>query len=147
MIAGNTEKITKLIISTPRGIFYENYVYLVSLKTSEGYIGLQVNHMPFISNIEISSLYIYEQPLSRETTQVKKAAIGGGLVFAEKDYIDIFTDDIEWATEIIKSDVEKQIELAHQKLEEAYRIQDRTAQHKNELMLKKAINKLSTLNK
>ena len=95
MIAGNTEKITKLIISTPRGIFYENYVYLVSLKTSEGYIGLQVNHMPFISNIEISSLYIYEQPLSRETTQVKKAAIGGGLVFAEKDYIDIFTDDIE----------------------------------------------------
>ena len=146
MIAGNTEKITKLIISTPRGIFYENYVYLVSLKTSEGYIGLQANHVPFISNIEISSIYIHEEPLTRQQNG-KRAAIGGGLVFAEKDYIDIFTDDIEWATKIIKSDVEKQIELAHQKLEEAYRIQDRTAQHKNELMLKKAINKLSTLNK
>lgn len=147
MINSANEKTTKLIISTPKGIFYENHVYLVSLKTSQGYIGLQVNHMPFISNIEISSLYIYEQPLNRENNEIKKAAIGGGLVFAEKDYIDIFTDDIEWASEIVKSDVEKQIELAHQQLEEAHRIQDRTAQHKNELMLKKAINKLSTLNK
>ena len=95
MINSANEKTTKLIISTPKGIFYENHVYLVSLKTSQGYIGLQVNHMPFISNIEISSLYIYEQPLNRENNEIKKAAIGGGLVFAEKDYIDIFTDDIE----------------------------------------------------
>lgn len=139
-------KTIKLVISTPQGIFYDHDVYLVTLRTSEGYIGLQANHVPFISNIEISSIYIHEEPLTRQQNG-KRAAIGGGLVFAEKDYIDIFTDDIAWAEEIIQSDVEKQIELAHQKLEAAQQRQDRIAQHKNELVLKKAINKLTTLKK
>lgn len=49
---------TKLRISTPNGIFFEDDVYMVTLKTSEGYIGLQYNRMPFISSIEISTLYI-----------------------------------------------------------------------------------------
>lgn len=137
----------RLVISTPQGIFYQNDVYLVSLKTSQGYIGLQVNHMPFISNVEISSLRIHEQPLSRDLAAVKTAAIGGGLVFAEKSYIDIFTDDIAWASEINKSAVEQQIERAHAQLAAAQQRQDHLAQRKNELALKKAINRLATLDK
>ena len=44
----------KLTISTPYGLFYEKEVDIVTLKTSEGYIGLQKNRIPFISAIEIS---------------------------------------------------------------------------------------------
>lgn len=135
---------TKLRISTPNGIFFEDDVYMVTLKTSEGYIGLQYNRMPFISSIEISTLYINIDNNSSLEKQ-KKAAIGGGIVFSEKTYIDIFTDDIEWVDEIVRSDVERQIENATQKLQDQNI--DLVQKHKNELILKKAINKLTTLNK
>lgn len=134
----------KLRISTPQGIFFEEDVYMVTLKTSEGYIGLQRNRMPFISSIEISTLYINEDNKSSLEKQ-KRAAIGGGIVFSEKSYIDIFTDDIQWVDKIVRSDVEKQIELATKKLQEQNI--DLVQKHKNEQALKKAINKLSTLNK
>ncbi len=65
----------KLTISTPYGLFYEKEVDIVTLKTSEGYIGLQKNRIPFISAIEISSLFIKESGVTRI------AAIGGGIVF------------------------------------------------------------------
>lgn len=138
------EKTTKLRISTPNGLFYDGDIYMVTLKTSEGYIGLQYNHIPFISSIEISTIYICDDknaPLEKQ----KKAAIGGGIVFSEKTYIDIFTDDIQWVEKIVRSDVEKQIEIATKKLQD--KNSDITERHKNELVLKKAFNRLSSLNK
>lgn len=135
---------TRLRISTPNGLFYDNDVYMVTIKTTEGYIGLQRNRLPFISNVEISSLYISEDSNASLEKRIC-AAIGGGIVFVEKDYVDIFTDDIEWKDQIIKSDVEKQIEIATQKLKEMQL--DLIEQHKNELVIKKAMNKLTTLNK
>lgn len=80
----------RLRILMPGGTFYDDDVCIVTLKTSEGYIGLQANKLPFISNIEISTLYINKIDKTNLC-----AAIGGGIVFAEKEYIDIFTDDIE----------------------------------------------------
>lgn len=131
---------TKLKISTPYGIFFEGEVEIVTVKTSEGYIGLQRNRLPFISSIEISSLFV-----TIEGTNKKIAAIGGGIVFVEKTYIDIFTDDIQWKEDLNKSEIQKIIDEAHHKIEEQKH--DNTEIHKNELVLKKALNKLTLLEK
>ena len=127
----------KLTISTPYGLFYEKEVDIVTLKTSEGYIGLQKNRIPFISAIEISSLFI------KVDGTTKIAAIGGGIVFVEKDYIDIFTDDIQWKENLNKSEIQAIIDEANQKLQALQN--NNIEKYKTELTLKRAMNKLETL--
>ena len=127
----------KLTISTPYGLFYEKEVDIVILKNSEGYIGLQKNRIPFISAIEISSLFI------KVDGTTKIAAIGGGIVFVEKDYIDIFTDDIQWKEHLNKSEIQAIIDEANQKLQALKN--DNIEKYKTELTLKRAMNKLETL--
>ena len=127
----------KLTISTPYGLFYEKEVDIVTLKTSEGYIGLQKNRIPFISAIEISSLFI------KVDGTTKIAAIGGGIVFVEKDYIDIFTDDIQWKEHLNKSEIQAIIDKANQKLQALQN--NNIEKYKTELTLKRAMNKLETL--
>lgn len=127
----------KLTISTPYGLFYEKEVDIVTLKTSEGYIGLQKNRIPFISAIEISSLFI------KVDGTTKIAAIGGGIVFVEKDYIDIFTDDIQWKEHLNKSEIQAIIDEANRKLQVLKT--NNVEKYKTELTLKRAMNKLETL--
>ena len=127
----------KLTISTPYGLFYEKEVDIVTLKTSEGYIGLQKNRIPFISAIEISSLFI------KVDGTTKIAAIGGGIVFVEKDYIDIFTDDIQWKEHLNKSEIQAIIDETNQKLQALKN--DNIEKYKTELTIKRAMNKLETL--
>lgn len=129
----------KLTISTPKGVFFEEEVVIVTLKTANGYIGLQRNRMPFISSIEISTMFI------KNDNETKIVAIGGGIVFMEKTYIDIFTDDIEWKENINKSEIEHLINETQNKLDQINK--DNTERNKHEILLKKAINKLETLNK
>lgn len=129
----------KLTISTPKGVFFEEEVIIVTLKTANGYIGLQRNRMPFISSIEISTMFI------KNDNETKIVAIGGGIVFVEKTYIDIFTDDIEWKENINKSEVEHLINETQNKLDQINK--DNVERNKHEILLKKAINKLETLNK
>ena len=85
-----SDKTTHLKISTPKGVFFDGDVDIVTLKTANGYIGIQKNRLPFISNIEISTMYIN----SVASNNQKICAIGGGLIYVEREYIDIFTDDI-----------------------------------------------------
>jgi F-type H+-transporting ATPase subunit epsilon len=84
-------KKTKLKIITPNGIFFEKEVEIVTLKTTEGFIGIQKNHIPFVGALEIAPLYI-EKSTNKEHSVY---AIAGGLVYADKDKVDIITDAIE----------------------------------------------------
>lgn len=49
-------KILKLKIITPTGLFLEKEIYSVNVKTTEGYIGILVNHSPIVANIVVSQL-------------------------------------------------------------------------------------------
>lgn len=126
---------TRLKISTPQGIFFEDDVKMVTLKTPEGYIGLQCNRLPFISSIEISPMYIINK-----NSEKKVVAISGGIVFVEKTYIDIFTDDIAWKEELNKPEIERIIDEATKILNESK--EDNVEKQKLEIRLKKALNKL-----
>ena len=130
---------THLKISTPQGIFFDGDVDIVTLKTANGYIGIQKNRLPFISNVEISIMYINSKLSNNE----KICAIGGGLVYVEREYIDIFTDDICYKEDLDETIIRKLISQTEKNL----KLKISTAEAlKNELLLKKALNKITTIN-
>ncbi|WP_027121608.1 ATP synthase F1 subunit epsilon [Mycoplasma leonicaptivi] len=85
-----TKNTTHLKITVPNGIFYEGDVEIVTLKTPSGYIGIQKGRSPLFSSIEIGVLTIGH---STDDNHIK-CYIGGGLVYVEKDKVNIITDDI-----------------------------------------------------
>lgn len=133
-----SDKTTHLKISTPKGVFFDGDVDIVTLKTANGYIGIQKNRLPFISNIEISTMYIN----SVASNNQKICAIGGGLIYVEREYIDIFTDDIIYKEDIDESKVQDLIDKTEKKLKTDISTSETM---RNELLLKKAINKIITI--
>lgn len=133
------KKTTHLKISTPKGFFFDGDIDILTVKTANGYIGIQRNRLPFISNIEISTMYINSKGSENE----KICAIGGGLIYVERDYIDIFTDDIIFKEDLDEVSIRNLITQTEKKLEEKI---SEAETIKNELLLKKAINKMSTIN-
>lgn len=79
---------TKLKILTPKGIFYQEEITIVTLKTIEGYIGLQYGISPFVSSLVPSKIFI------KRNNQEEEFYISSGLVYAEKEYINIISDAI-----------------------------------------------------
>lgn len=90
------DKKVQLKIITPNGIFWNEPVNIVTLKTTEGFIGLQKNRMPFVAALDIDKLFIN----SKNTPNYHKCAIAGGIVFVSKEEITIITDAIEFAEKI-----------------------------------------------
>lgn len=84
-------KKTHLKIMTPRGLFLEDDVEIVTVKTTEGYIGLQADKSPLIGAIEISEMIIGK--FSSPKHQV--FAISNGLVYVTKTNVDIVAESVE----------------------------------------------------
>ncbi|MGL5204847.1 MAG: ATP synthase F1 subunit epsilon [Metamycoplasmataceae bacterium] len=134
------ERTTHLKISTPKGIFFDGDIDILTVKTAKGYIGIQKNRLPFISNIEISTMYINSKGSKNE----RVCAIGGGLIYVEREYVDIFTDDIVFKEDLNEKTIREEIDRTEQKLKQATCSEAETL--RNELLLKKTLNKMTTLN-
>lgn len=80
-------KAVKLIINTPEGVFFEDEVLQVELKTTNGYIGLLANHAPIIGAIVPSICYIRDLKNNRV-----KALINSGIFSVKDNTISIITD-------------------------------------------------------
>lgn len=133
------EKKIKLTISTPKGTFFSDFVDILTVKLPNGYKGVQKNILPFVSNVLISTMYIN----SKNSKNYKVLAISGGIIYAERDYVDIFTDDIIYKAKIS----EVQLKLEAQQKEEQLKNKENLSSHEKqnlELELKKVLNKLNT---
>ncbi|MGL4343004.1 MAG: F0F1 ATP synthase subunit epsilon [Metamycoplasmataceae bacterium] len=128
----------KLTISTPNGIFFSDFIDILTIKLPNGYKGVQKNILPFMSNIEISSMFLNK----KGSSDYKIFAIGGGLIYAEREYIDIFTDDIENKNDLNENDLNKIIKTTEKLLKKDLNMVEQT---KNELLLLKTLNKIQTL--
>ena len=129
-------KKTNLKIITPQGIFYNNQVEIVTLKTTEGFIGLMKNKSPFIASLDIANLLIN----SKKSKKFLECAIAGGIVKVDRNNVLIITDAIEEKTKISKSRAKKSKLKAEQIIKSKksdYEI------HMAEIDLKKAINRLN----
>lgn len=127
---------THVKIMTPDGIFLEEELHLVSVKTTEGYIGLQHGKSPFVASLEIAEMSIYKE----QNSKPQICAIAGGLVYVTPESVQIITDAIEYKEkiELARAEAEKRKAeaLLNQKLDEAEAM-------KASISLKKAINRIS----
>jgi F-type H+-transporting ATPase subunit epsilon len=129
-------KKTFLKIITPNGFFYNKEVDIVTVKTTEGFIGLMKNKSPFVAALDISNLLINK----KNSKDFLECAIAGGIVKATPNNVEIITDEIEEKSKISESRARKS-KLEAEKL---LKIKKDVAEiHMVEISLKKAINRLS----
>ena len=124
----------KLKIIDLEGVYYSNDVDLVNIFTSSGNLTILANHLPLISNIEISHLYIKEDGV------ITNFAIAGGTLFVSESECKIITPAIEKESEIDFTRASKAKERAEERL--ASKADDIDIK-RAEVALKKAINRLS----
>ena len=130
---------TKLTIYTPKGIFWNQNVAITTIKTTEGYIGLQKNKAPFLATLDIAELHINE----RTSPSYKACAIAGGLVMCNRDSITIITDAIEFKENINLARARRARELAEKQIQDNK--SDQEINHA-QIALKKAINRIEVKN-
>ena len=124
-----------LKILTPKGIYFQDDVYRIDLKTKSGSIGVLKGHVPIVSGLEIDQLSILDK--QKKPT---KYALAGGLLNVSGDEAIIITLAIESTKDIDK----KRAELAKSKAQQLLSDSKKgdKSMLKAELALKRAINRL-----
>lgn len=127
---------TLLKIITPHGIFWDKEVEVVTVKTTEGYMGLLHGKSPLVASLDIAELHINKKG-SHDFTE---CAIAGGLLYVTPEKVEIITDAIEFKKDIDVNRAEK----ARREAEAALKAKsDNTEHHLAELALKRAINRIT----
>jgi F-type H+-transporting ATPase subunit epsilon len=124
----------KLKIIDLDGVYFSNDVDLVNVVTSSGNLTILANHLPLISNIKISHLYIKEDGV------ITKFAIAGGTLFVSETECKIITTAIEKDSEI---DFTRAIKAKERAEERIAMNSDDIDLKRAEVSLKKALNRLS----
>lgn len=124
----------KLTIINLEGIYLKKEVDLVNLMTASGNVTILANHLPLISTIDISHLYIKNDGI------ITNYAIAGGTLFVSEIECKIITSAIESDSEIDFTRAKNAKERAERRMSSA----DSNIDLKRaEIALKKAINRLT----
>nr|QJR98398.1 hypothetical protein PlMoll_1800 [uncultured Mycoplasmataceae bacterium] len=99
----------KLKINTPEGVFFEDDILQIELKTSTGYIGILANHAPLIGAIVPSVCYIRDIRNNRVS-----AVINGGMFYTNNNEINIITDFFDFSNKVNESVIAKREERIKQ---------------------------------
>ena len=105
-------KTIKLEIVTPKGIAYSDDVDIVTLRSTEGQIGVLPNHVRLMTQLVPGELTI------RKGGQSQFLAVGGGLVEVRGDRISIATDMAIAVENINEAAVEEARQRAAARLKE-----------------------------
>lgn len=125
----------KLKIITLDGVYLNEEVDLVNLTTSSGNITILANHIPLISSIDISHMYI------KKNNETINFAIAGGTLFVSESECKIITNAIEKESDINYERALKAKERALNRINGKYG--EDIDIKRAEVALKKAINRLS----
>ena len=124
----------KLKIIDLNGIYLEDEVDLLCIKTTAGELTILANHIPLITNILISRFYTI-----KNRKRIDYAIAGGTLFVSDKD-CNIITTAVESQAEIDF----KRAELAKARAEERINKADKdTDIRRAEVALQRAVNRLS----
>lgn len=80
----------KLKIITPQGIFLDDIVDVVTLKTTEGYLSILAQHIPLVANLEVAMMSF------KKANQETKLLLSAGLLYSTRNEVKILTDGIEY---------------------------------------------------
>lgn len=127
---------TLLKIITPNGIAWNKEVDIVTVKTTEGYIGILHGKSPIVAALEIDEIRINKAGSSN----YKEGAISGGLLYVTPNSVDIITDAFEEKGQIDVSRAERAKKYAEQGLKAK---KNSIEYELSKRALKRAINRLS----
>ena len=127
---------TLLKIITPEGLFWNKEVDIVTVKTTEGYMGLMKGKSPVVASLDIAELSINKVGTSENV----QCAIAGGVLYVTPDKVEIITDAIEEKSKIDKNRAEKALKEAERLLNLKT---DAKEHHLASLALKRAINRIN----
>lgn len=134
----NSNKI-KLEIITPNGVAVDKDVYMVSIRTKKGNIGLQKGKSPFMGNVIISQMDIYNERNEKPVGY----AISDGIVLATPNLVNIVTDSCEQIDQIDIQQAIKNREFAIAKIKQ-HKSREKILEYEHKL--KKEINKINLYN-
>ncbi|WP_163470214.1 ATP synthase F1 subunit epsilon [Fusobacterium sp. IOR10] len=101
----------KLEIITPLGIKFSKDVEYISLKTTEGNMGILANHTPFVAGLHSDDIKIK----INNSTEISYY-ISGGFLEINKEKVLIIVDEAMLPDEIDLLEAKKELEFAQKKL-------------------------------
>lgn len=101
----------KLEIITPLGIKFAKDVEYISLKTTEGNMGILANHTPFVAGLHSDDIKIK----INNSTEISYY-ISGGFLEINKEKVLIIVDEAMLPDEIDLLEAKKELEFAQKKL-------------------------------
>ncbi len=124
----------KLKIVTPEKIFFDGEAEQITIRTTEGDIGILANHIKYVCNIVAGPLKIKDSSGERE------AALSEGILKVSDEGVTVLASAVEWADEI---DLER-AERAKKKAEDILSDKTRADEFdRAEIKLKRALARIS----
>ena len=124
----------KLKIIDLDGVYFDKEVDLLNVTIASGNVTILANHLPLISSIDISHMYIKEDGV------ITNFAVAGGTLFVSESECKVITSAIEKESEI---DFSRALD-AKKRAENRLLVKDENIDIKRaEVALKRAVNRLS----
>lgn len=132
-------KTMNVSVVTPDGKVFDGDVEMVSVKTTEGGLGILPNHIPLVTPLTIGTVRI------KKGSEITLVAITGGLMEVRGDQVSILAESAELPSEIDVSRARAAKERAERLIQQAK--QDDNDFKRAEMALKRAINRLNVAEK
>ena len=124
----------KLKIIDLDGVYFDSEVDLLNVTIASGNVTILANHLPLISSIDISRMYIKEDGV------ITNFAIAGGTLFVSESECKVITSSVEKENDIDFTRAEQARKRAEERL--ANKNEDLDIK-RAEVALKRALNRLS----
>ncbi|MDQ0257200.1 F-type H+-transporting ATPase subunit epsilon [Evansella vedderi] len=122
-------------VVTPDGSVFEGQVEMVTVKTTEGSLGIMANHLPLVANLTIGAVRL------KTESEVQLIAVSGGFIEVRPDVVSVLAESAELPSDIDVARARAAKERAERRLERAK--QENIDFKRAELALKRAINRLN----
>lgn len=125
----------KLKIVTPEKIFFDGETEQITIRTSEGDIGILANHIKYVCNIIAGPLKV-----NQGNGEYRIAALSEGILKVSENGVTILASTAEWADEIDLERAEKAKQKAENILSDKSRMDEFD---RAEIKLKRALTRIS----
>ncbi len=132
-------KTYKLKIVTPEKIFFDGETEQITIRTTEGDIGILAGHIKYVCNIVAGPLKV-----KQENGEYRAAALSEGILKVSDEGVTVLSSTAEWADEIDLERAERAKQKAENILADKSRIDDFD---RAEIKLKRALTRISVSTK
>ena len=127
-------------IVTPDGLVYDHHAHLVTVKTTEGDLGLMANHAPIIAPLAIDVVKVQRCDNHQHVDYI---AVSGGVLEMNNNVVSIVSDSAERERDIDLSRAERAKLRAEQAIAKAQEQDDKDQAKRAQVALYRAINRIN----